>query len=101
VTATIAHSTGRQRRDGGRPSGNSKTSKNIDVNVKMNATVEIHPTARAAGNDPGATASPRSAYCSVSSVTASDSPIRPSSQPMDSAVRRKVNSGYAPRGAAG
>ena len=82
VTANIAHSTGRQRRDGSRPSGNSKTRKNIGANVKMNATGEIHPTARAAGNDPGATASPRSAYCSVSSVAASESPIRPSSQPM-------------------
>jgi len=50
----------------------------------------------AAGIEPGAVASPYSAYCSVIMVTASDSPIRPSSQPMALAGRRAVISRLVP-----
>jgi hypothetical protein len=56
----------------------------------MARALENHPASRAAGIDPGAVASPYSAYCSASMVTASDSPIRPSSQPMALPGRRLV-----------
>ena len=82
TTANIAHSTGRHRRDGSRPSGNSKTTKNSSAAVSAVNVSENHPASRAPGTDPGAVASPYSAYCSVSMLAASDSPMRPSSQPM-------------------
>ena len=45
-------------------------------------TSDSHPARRATGSDPGAATSPRSAYCSVIMVAASDSPTRHSAQPM-------------------
>ena len=82
ATANNAQSTGRHRRDGSRPSGNSKTRKNIGANVSTNMTSDSHPARWATGSDPGAATSPRSAYCSVIMVAASDSPTRHSTQPM-------------------
>ncbi len=82
TTTNIAHSTGRHRRDGSRPSGKSSTRKNTSSIVSAAVVPEHQPASRAAGTEPGAVARPYSAYCSVSMVTASDSPTRPSSQPM-------------------
>src|SRR5262249_35983635 len=77
-----AHSTGRQRRDGSRPSGNNNTMKNSRTTASANAASDSHPTIRAAGRDPGAVASPRTANCSQNMEAASASPTRHSSQPM-------------------
>jgi hypothetical protein len=54
----------------------------MGANVEMVTTPDSQPASRAAGSDPGATAIPCSAYCSVSMTAARDRPIRPSSQPM-------------------
>ncbi len=88
MTTNIAHSTGRHRRDGSRPSGKSTTRKNSSSTVSKATVPDNQPASRATGTEPGAVASPYTAYCSVTMVTASDSPTRPSSQPMALPGRR-------------
>ena len=84
-----AHNTGRHRRDGSRPSGNNKTTKNNNPNVSTAAATDSHPASRAPGTcGAAATASPHSAYSSANMPAASDNPITLSSQPIALAGRR-------------
>jgi hypothetical protein len=58
--------------------------------VSIAAVPENHPVSRSANTGPDAVVSPYRALCSVTMVTARDSPIRDSSQPMALAGRRRV-----------
>jgi hypothetical protein len=87
-TTISTHNTGRHRRDGSRPSGNNKTTKNNNPNVSTTAGTDSHPASRAPGCDPSATASPHSAYSSANMPAASENPSTLSSQPIALAGRR-------------
>ena len=50
--------TGRQRRDGSRPSGNSRTRKSSRNTARTATSTQNQPTSRAAGSEPGAVTSP-------------------------------------------
>ena len=90
ATTNSAQATGRQRRDGSRPSGNTRMRSNSSTTVSSAAAPARVPTNRAPGAEPRAVASPYSAYCSANVEVAIDTPIRPSSQPTALPGRRLV-----------
>src|SRR2546426_741991 len=49
--ATVAHATGRHRRDGSRPSGNRSSASSSGDQIAASAIVKIHPTHGAPGSE--------------------------------------------------
>src|SRR5438552_1556617 len=81
-TATATHKTGRHRRDGGWPSGNSRTTRSRDATARIGVAFPTEATVWKPGSEPGAVTNPRRAYCSARTVYAKRTPITDSRQPM-------------------
>ena len=81
-TVTAAHSTSRQRGEGGCPSGNSRTTRSSEATAKVGAGFPSEATAWTPGSEPGAVTSPLRAYCSANTANPKTRPIPDSSQPM-------------------
>jgi hypothetical protein len=87
---TAAHATGRQRRDGSRPSGKSSSISGKGSNITGCRTTETQATSTPAGNEPDATSSVRAAYSQAASTTAMNAPRARHSQPTRLPGRREA-----------
>src|SRR5438477_3998463 len=82
IAATPTQTTGHHRRDGGRPSGNSRMRNATDRKAGPKLPWRAADTARGAGTDPGLATSPSTGYTALAMRISSPSPAPIRIQPI-------------------